>query len=55
MVAPIPELMATFRVLVVPEALPSSECECEVLTVEAPCLTRVFADPRCAGCSPGIR
>ena len=38
MVAPIPELMATFRVLVVPWALPSNECEwdCEVLTVEAP-------------------
>ena len=38
MVAPIPELMATFRVLVVPWALPSNECECDcgVLTVEAP-------------------
>ena len=38
MVAPIPELMATFRELVVPWASPSNECEwdCEVLTVEAP-------------------
>ena len=43
MVAPIPELMATFRVLVVPWALPSNECECdcEVLTVEAPISVRL--------------
>ena len=40
MVAPIPELMATFRVLVVPWALPSRECECEMLTVEAPISVR---------------
>src|SRR6478672_5977889 len=52
MVAPIPELMATFRVLVVPWALPSNECEwdCAVLTVEAPFSVpwrdRVFADRR---------
>src|SRR6478752_2439516 len=52
MVAPMPELMATFRVLVVPWALPSNECECdcEVLTVEAPfsvpCRDRVVADRR---------
>ena len=52
MVAPIPELMATLRELVVPWALPSNECEwdCEVLTVEAPfsvpCRDRVFADRR---------
>jgi hypothetical protein len=49
MVAPIPELMATFRVLVVPWALPSNECEwdCGVLTVEAPFsvpVDRVCAD-----------
>src|SRR6478609_6048426 len=49
MVAPIPELMATFRVLVVPWALPSNECECDcgVLTVEAPFsvpVDRVCAD-----------
>ena|SRR6478752_6223969 len=49
MVAPIPELMATFRVLVVPWALPSNECDCEVLTVEAPFsvpVDRVCADRR---------
>src|SRR6476620_386889 len=52
MVAPIPELMATFRVLVVPWALPSNECEwdCAVLTVEdpfsVPWRDRVFADRR---------
>src|SRR6478736_1467724 len=51
MVAPIPELMATFRVLVVPWALPSNECECDcgVLTVEAPFsvpVDRVCADRR---------
>jgi hypothetical protein len=39
MVAPIPELIATLRELVVPWALPSSECECDcVLTDEAPFL-----------------
>src|SRR6478752_10356612 len=36
MVAPIPELMATCREWPVPSALPSRECECEMLTVEAP-------------------
>ena len=54
MVAPIPELMATLRELVVPWALPSNECECEcdceVLTVEAPFSVplpdRVCADRR---------
>ena len=38
--APIPELTATLRVLVVPWALPSSECECEVLTVEGSVTSR---------------
>lgn len=56
--APIPELTATLRVLVVPWALPSSECECEVLTVEAPYLIRT--DHICdgslfAGCRPATR
>src|ERR1700712_2640864 len=36
MVAPIDELIATCRECPVPSALPSRECECEMLTVEAP-------------------
>jgi hypothetical protein len=48
-----PELMATFRVLVVPEALPSRECDFEVLTVEAPFPIRVVADPHSLAAAPG--
>jgi len=52
MVAPIPELMATLRVLVVPWALPSRECDVEVLTVEAPFPIRVVADPHSLAAVP---